>query len=147
MNNLLSRLSIVALLACNASMMAQGSEEPAPVRCGHHVVERLPTQISASNLTSCGAGVQINLPGISYTTPPGFCALLIVVTPEHYVPRAQENSNTNVIQSGTVSVRAFRYECVASTFLWLITISSTCVDRGSFEIDRIPNYIQVPCRV
>ena len=144
MRNLLSHVALVAAsFGCAPLAAQQGAEN---VRCPDQVIQRVPPELTATNVVVCGTGVQIDIGGVSYTSPPGTCALFITYTPEHTTTRQQVGSNTYTEPAGAVRTYIGRYRCRQITFFFVFPWTSVCEEIAFAAADVIPTYAQYPCR-
>lgn len=140
MKKLTSLLVPLALAISSAALVAQSADT-----CPHKDVERVPPGFWDANQVECGSGVQVNIGGVGYVSPPGRCTLLVVYTPEHWIPVSRANSNTYVEPAGLVRQHIFRYRCKTVYLLGLIPIDGECRELAPMTGDEIPTYVVRRC--
>ena len=143
MNRFVSHVALSALVCWSSPLLAQDNADG--LLCPDQVILRVPPTIVASNIVACGIGMQMNLPGVTYTAPPGCCALFLVYTPEHASTTHRAGSNTYTQPAGSVATYIGRYRCRRNTFLFF-TWGGECEEMSFGAADRVVTYVQYTCR-
>lgn len=144
MSKLFMQCMIAALAPLSATLAAQDNDTVD--NCPHMTIERVAGSIRALNTVTCGSGVEMNIGGVRYSSPPGTCTLLIIYTPEHWIPSSQPGCNTYAQPAGFVREHIFRFACRTVRFLWIIPIDGECTELDPGNGDSLPNYAVYPCR-
>ena len=144
MSKLISRCMIAALASLSATLAAQANDTAD--RCPHMTIERVEGTIRALNTVACGSGVEMSIGGVRYSSPPGTCTLLIIYTPEHWIPSSRPGCNTYAQPEGFVREHIFRFACRTVYFLGFIPVDGECTELAPGNGDALPNYTVYPCR-
>jgi len=142
LNRVLLHAAFAATLCGFHALPAQADD----VLCPDQVVEHVPAHFQVANVVSCGTGLEINIGGVSYASPPGTCALLVAYVPAHSLTKAQPGSLTYTRPVGTVHTWIGRYQCRSIKFLWVFPWSSVCEEISFSRADAVTTYAQYPCR-
>jgi hypothetical protein len=144
MKSMSAMLAPLALAVLGSVAMAQGEQAPKPA-CPHTGIERVPASLRGTNTVACGAGVEMSIGGVRYSSPAGTCTLLVVYRPEFWVPVSTPGSNTFADPRGSVTELIFRFRCKTVYFLGFIPVDGDCLEIDPMQGGLQWNYVVRPC--
>lgn len=121
------------------------AQNKADATCPHQGIERVVASLRSGNTVACGSGIEMNIGGLRYTSPAGACTLLLVYTPEHWIPVSSPGSYTYASFVSLVRERVYRYQCKTVYFLGIIPVDGECRSIDTTIGDEIPNYVVQRC--
>ncbi len=133
--------SLTILLA-----MAAGGTGGPHNPCPHQVIDPKPARVESHHLQTCGTNINVNMFGVSMSTPLNTCPLFVILFPNYDSTKPEPNSNTYTMPVRTVTGVRKDYACVQHWLLF-IPLGTSCEEQASVPWGMATHYEQRPCGV